>query len=369
MNLQFHMPTKVFMEENCVLRHADLLKPMGKKALIVTGKNSARITGALGDVRQALETNGQEYALFDEVMSNPTIECVYRGASVAREVRADFIVAIGGGSPMDAAKAIALLAVQDIGESRLFSGDYQEKILPAAFVPTTAGTGSEVTQYSILTNDKARTKTALSSPVLFPKIAFLDGGYTKSLPRKTTVHTAVDALSHSIEGYLSNKANPLTRTLALEGIGIIARLFSALRDFSLSGEDRERLLYASMLGGMVIAQTGTTAVHAMGYSLTYFKNVDHGQANGLLLAEFMKFTEKTNSSVIREILEAMELLTVDDFQGIMRDLLGSGDRLSDEEAQDYAGLAAGTKNIGNCIVRPAQQDLLDIYRKIFGSRG
>ena len=119
-------------------------------------------------------------------------------------------MAIGGGSPMDAAKAIALLACQDIPESALFSGEYGTEVLPMVHIPTTAGTGSEVTQYAVLTNDAAQTKTSLASPMLFPKYALLDAKYMSGLSLSTTINTAMDALSHVIEGMLSIRANAMT---------------------------------------------------------------------------------------------------------------------------------------------------------------
>ena len=122
MNLGFYMPTKVIVGKNCVRENSDVFK-IGKKALIVTGKNSAKSSGALDDVKYALEKNNIEYVIFDKVMSNPTVECVYDGAETAMEEEVDFVIAIGGGSPMDSAKAIALLAVSDIERKNLFDGN------------------------------------------------------------------------------------------------------------------------------------------------------------------------------------------------------------------------------------------------------
>lgn len=138
-----------------------MFSQIGKKALIVTGKNSAKLSGALDDVKYALEKNNIEYVIFDKVMSNPTVECVYDGAETAMEEEVDFVIAIGGGSPMDSAKAIALLAVSDIERKNLFDGNIGNKALPMIHIPTTAGTGSEVTPYAILTNHENRQKRVL----------------------------------------------------------------------------------------------------------------------------------------------------------------------------------------------------------------
>ena len=255
MNLQFLMPTRVVSGPDCVRKNAPVFSALGKRALIVTGARSAKENGSLADLEAAFSSVGVEWRLYDRVMSNPTIACAYEGAALAKSYGADFVAAIGGGSPMDAGKAIALLACQDISEENLFSGNYGKQVLPMAFIPTTAGTGSEVTQYSILTSDKAKTKLSIAAPLLFPTVSFLDARYTRSLSRVTTINTAVDAFSHLFEGMLSVRANPLTDLMAREGMLRILACRDRLLADSLTAEDRESLLYASTLGGMVIAQT------------------------------------------------------------------------------------------------------------------
>ncbi len=366
MSKQFYMPTKVIAGDGCIGESGNLLSAMGRKALIVTGAHSAKANGSLEDVVNVLKSNGQDYAVFDKVMANPTIACAYEGAAFARESGADFVIAIGGGSPMDAAKAIALLAGQNIAEEELFSGSYTDKVLPMAFVPTTAGTGSEVTQYSILTNHKAETKTSIASPVLFPRIAFLDARYMEGLSHTTTVNTAIDALSHSVEGMLSKRAGTISDSLAMESIGLIAGCFEALAEGSLTCKQRENLLYASTLGGMVIANTGTTAVHSMGYSLTYFRNIDHGRANGLLLGAFLSFVEKKAPERVYAILSSMKLSSVKEFKKVLDALLGEKETLTQDEINKYSAMAMKTKNISNCTAVPELEDILAAFKASFG---
>ncbi len=145
MEVLFHMPTKVIVGKGCIKNNAHLLSSLGQNALIVTGVRSAKQCGALDDITSILNAQGSAYAIYDKVMANPTIECVYDGVEYAKSQGVDFVIAIGGGSPMDAAKAIALLARQEIAPGQLFSGSYGSAVLPMAFVPTTAGKGSEVT--------------------------------------------------------------------------------------------------------------------------------------------------------------------------------------------------------------------------------
>ena len=371
MTAKYYMPTRVIMGSGCITENSEAFRPLGKKALIVTGARSAKENGSEKDVREALESVGITYLVFDKVMSNPTISCAYEGAAFARENDVDFIIAIGGGSPMDAGKAIALLAAQDIREEDLFSGSYGSKVLPMAFVPTTAGTGAEVTQYSILTNDRKQTKTSIASDLLFPTVSFLDEKYMERLSTVTTINTAVDALSHAVEGMLSVRESVISDALASESIRMITACIPEILEYksglkpAMDSETREKLLHASFMAGMVIAQTGTTAVHAMGYSLTYFKDIDHGRANGLLLGEFLRFTETGKPELIKRILALMNFTHVSEFALMLDTLLGEKESLIPEEICDYSRLAIQTKNIGNCTVKPNEEDLLHIYAACF----
>jgi Alcohol dehydrogenase, class IV len=362
MQSPYFMPTKVYIGNDCVFHHASVFSGIGKKALIVTGNSSAKKNGSLFDITTVLNSQKIAYSVYDKVMSNPTIECVYEGAKFCNDELCDFVIAIGGGSPMDAAKAIALLAVNEIPEEELFSGSYGDKILPTVFVPTTAGTGSEVTQYSILMNDKLKTKTSIASPLLFPKIALLDGKYCENLPLKTTINTTIDALSHSIEGMLSNRTNSITDLLAKEALKTIANCFPAIKNQQLSPEQREALLYASALGGMVIANTGTTAVHAMGYSLTYFKDIDHGRANGLLLCPFLRLAQEACGERVKEVLSCMGYKSINELETTLNILLGKKETLTEEEVEYFSGIAIKSKNISNCLYTPTQDEIKTVYR-------
>lgn len=365
MSVSFYMPTKILLDENCIKKNAALFKGMGRKAVIVTGRHSARMNGSLQDVTEALASQRIDYVLFDRVESNPTIAVSREGAAFAKKNGVNFVIGIGGGSPMDAAKAIALLASQELSDDELFSGSYAPDVLPLVLIPTTAGTGSEVTQYSILTNDKAQSKTSIASPLIFPKIAMVDAKYTSVLPLKTTINTAIDALSHSIEGILSIKANSLTDMLAAEGITKIASNFEKLMSGEIDAACRADLIYASTLGGIVIAHTGTTAVHSMGYSLTYFKHIDHGHANGLLLAAFFSFVEKQNPAVTRRLLDIMGFKSTADFKSALDRLLGKKETIGPNEFKKYASIAIKAKNIANCIFVPDEDDLYNIYVESF----
>ena len=371
--LNYHMPTRILSRENCVVANRAILAELGKKALVVTGRSSARTSGAQGDIEQALRENGQSFALYDSVMPNPTIDCVFEAAAMARREQCDFIIAIGGGSPLDAGKAAAALAVTDINKDALFTASI-EKALPIVAIPTTAGTGSEVTQYSVLTNNVERTKTTFTSSLIFPRYALLDARYMMGLERTATINTVIDALSHCVEGMLSLRASVLTDPMAKAGIQDIMECIDDIREERVNLAIREKLLWASTLGGMVIANTGTTIVHAAGYSLTYFKHIDHGRANGLLLGAYLRFVEEKEATKeknaaggrIGAILEAMNLNTLDEFDARIDGLLGIREKLTAEEIESYADTASRSKNVANSFGKPTPVDILEMWHRSCG---
>ncbi|HHT43678.1 MAG TPA: iron-containing alcohol dehydrogenase [Firmicutes bacterium] len=356
----FSMPTKIVFGQD-VVKDAGESLALGKKALIVTGKTSARLSGALDDVLSVLPG---EYVIFDEVENNPTGENCAQGARLAREEGCDYIIAIGGGSPLDAAKVMAVLAVNDKQPLELYGG-WEHKALPIAAIPTTAGTGSEVTPYAVLTLHEEETKKGLGGPDLFPAVAYLDAKYTASLPLQTTIDTAVDALSHLVEGYLSNRATPASDWVALQGIALWGTALPALRQGELSLEAREDLLLASMLGGITIAQTGTTMVHALGYPLTYFHDYPHGRANGVLMASYLEYTRDKAPERVDMVLELLDQPSLQAFRDLMDELFADyvGKLHVPEEAiKAYAAKAAKTKNIAYTLGTPSAEELTKILK-------
>ncbi|NLJ24967.1 MAG: iron-containing alcohol dehydrogenase [Firmicutes bacterium] len=342
----FFMPTKVVHGEKELVAQAEQLRQFGKKCLLVTGKNSARLSGALDDAEEALKSQGIGYEHFDRVENNPSLENVAAGGEVARRYKPDFILAIGGGSPLDAAKAIATLATNQIDPDELYSNKFDHTPLPIVAIPTTAGTGSEVTPYSILTVPEAETKRSFSVPELFPKIAFLDWRYTENLPVPITRDTAVDALSHLVEGYLSRRATGTSDIFSEQGMRLWAKCIPALRKGEFRPEDRDRLLVASTLGGITISHTGTTLVHSLGYSLTYYHDLPHGRANGVLMGEYLRYTAKHAPEQVSNVLGWLGLANADELATLMKDLLGPMVALAEDEIKEYSAKAIRTKNIG-----------------------
>ena len=192
--MKFLMPTLVYSEENCVLNHSAELAALGSRALIVTGKRSARRCGAFADVTAALDKHGVSWVEFAEVEENPSVETVMRARQVGCKVKADFVIGIGGGSPMDAAKAIALMIRHpDRDWDYLYDKTAETTTLPIAEIPTTAGTGSEVTAVSVLTRHDIHVKGSIPHKI-FADLALIDGKYVSGAPAQILANTTMDAL-------------------------------------------------------------------------------------------------------------------------------------------------------------------------------
>ena len=279
--MKFHTPTEVFFGENCLTKHADMLI-CGKKALIVTGKTSARACGALDEVTGILTAAGVAYDVFDGMRQNPLVSDCMRAA----HTDADFVIGIGGGSPMDASKAVAILAASSgMTEEELFSGGWKN-VLPVVCVGTTAGTGSEVTPISVVTTSEGR-KKSIRSEQIYPVVSYMDPRYTYALSDRFTRSTAIDALCHAAESYFSLAATDLSRGYAAHAIKMLLPAF-ARYDGAPTEKDRAALMEGALYGGLAISVTGTALCHALSYFLSEDHDVPHGCACGVYLPAFMK---------------------------------------------------------------------------------
>ncbi|HOZ45413.1 MAG TPA: iron-containing alcohol dehydrogenase [Candidatus Hydrogenedentes bacterium] len=277
---QWNMPTRVMLGKNALDSLANDDSGLGRRPLVVTGRSSARASGAL----DRLLAQWPNAVVFDKVEENPTTDTCDRGAAVCRENRCDLVVAIGGGSPMDAAKAIAMLACNPGRCEDYFGRDvFKKGNLPIIAVPTTAGTGSEVTPYAVITDHAHTFKKTIAGQTLFPQYALLDPTLSVSMSATITANTGFDALSHAVEGMISLKSTPLGDALALESCRVIRQWLPRAVEAPDDLEARGQMLYAAMLAGCVIAQSGTTAIHGMGYYFTLEFGLPHGLANALLL--------------------------------------------------------------------------------------
>lgn len=364
---KFFIPTKVLVGENVIRKNADALL-LGKRALIVTGKTSGEKSGALGDVLSVLEANHIPVTVFNQIENNPTLETTAEGGRIAREFGADFIIGIGGGSPLDAAKAIAVFATNEpipgsgFEMPDIMKGSFPNEPLPMVAVPTTAGTGSETTPYSILTLHSIKNKQSFSSEKVFYKVAFLDGRYMKNLPLQVLRNTVVDAISHLLEGYTNTKSSLSTDYIALEGLRIIGEKLPSLSTGNYSVDDCTALLWAATLGGIVISHTATTIVHSMGYPITYYKDIPHGMANGLLLGEYLARTSCVLPEKVSLALANLGFQDCDAFSAFLHAILPCDVSFSAEELAAWSETAIKAKNVATCPFRVTRETEEAIYR-------
>jgi alcohol dehydrogenase len=260
-----------------------------KKALLVTDKGVLQ-SGVGKKVRDLLEKEGIGVAVFDGVISDPDIACVEACIDMAKKEKYDLVVGVGGGSPMDIA-SITSVMLTNPGSVRDYLGVNLVKNpgVPTILIPTTAGTGAEVTPNAILTDTKDQLKKAVVSPYILPRVAIVDPLLTVSMPPGPTSSSGIDALTHAIESYTSNNATILTDLFAKEAILLAGR---SLRTAVANGNNldaRYDMAISSLYAGISLANAGVTAVHALAYPLGGQFNVPHGVANGLLLSYVMEF--------------------------------------------------------------------------------
>jgi alcohol dehydrogenase len=267
-----------------------------KKIMIITDPGLVR-TGIVNRLEELLVGAGLAVYRFDGVEPDPPYEIASQAAARTRESGADLVVGIGGGSSLDIAKVASILATNSDPVSSFFGVDMVPKPgLTTILVPTTAGTGSEVTPIAILSDYDEKLKKGIVSPYLFPAVALLDAELTVGLPASVTAATGMDALIHAVEAYTSRNATPFTDMLALEAI---RQIFRHIRTAFANGsnlEARGGMLEGSLLAGMAFANAGVTAVHAFAYPIGAEFHIPHGIANSIMLAAVMEFNMLGNLS-------------------------------------------------------------------------
>lgn len=357
---EYLMSTRICFGKDIIHKVEDSISKYGKKAFIITGKTSSKRNGSLDDVKNILSKLNIGYCIFDEVEENPSLETVEKAAVIGKNEKVDFVIGIGGGSPIDAAKAIGILINNPSTNIDDLFSETQLQSLPLIALPTTAGTGTEATPYAIFTDHRVQTKRNFSQKV-FPSLALLDAKYLMNTPEDITINTAVDALSHLIEGYLSVKSNIISDALAEKGFIIFSQCIESLKNRIFDYEIREKLLLASTLAGMVIAQTGTSLPHGMGYALTYFNEIPHGRANGLLLKEYLDLS--SSMTKVENILSLLKVNNLNNFGKFIEELIGKESSVTKEEIEKYTESMISNKDkLKNHPMEVSKKDILDMYK-------
>ena len=283
--------------------HIQSLK--GRRPLIVLDRNLAA-AGFREKVSGVLGQDGLKIRFFDKADPEPKLDLADEGARIALKAKCDLVVGIGGGSAMDLAKAVAAVAGnQGRAADYLGLNRVPGPGLPTIMIPTTAGTGSEVTFTAVFVRPDLKKKEGMNSPYLYPDIALLDPELTLTLPPEPTATTGLDALCHAVESYTSVNASPMTEMLSLEAIRLIAENLRTCVHNGRDLENRERMLLGSLYAGLGLANAGVTAVHSLSYPLGGQYGVPHGLANTILLPHVMSFNLSGNPEKFAVIAEEM----------------------------------------------------------------
>ena len=287
MNYNFTSVPKVFFGEGALKDAASELSVLGKKALIVTGK-VITITGLTKEVQNILSSLKIESVIFNDLPGEPDDKMIISGVQVFKSENCDFIIGLGGGTPLDTAKAISAMSVLP-GKMIDYKGkELNGNFAPLVLIPTTAGTGSEVTRYFVFTNTGTKEKLLFKGDALLPKIAIIDYTYTISSPLSITLATGMDALCHAVESYTCRKANPLTDMYCLDAV---KRIFKYLPRACADGNDKEarkNMSLAAYEAGVSINGAPTTIIHGMSRPIGACFHVPHGISNAMLAVECLR---------------------------------------------------------------------------------
>jgi alcohol dehydrogenase class IV len=381
---QFKTPSVIVNGPGAAKEVGSFAKGLGKKALIVTDVALEKI-GLLNDIKNSLEMAGISFAIYDKVVTEPTMDFAEEGLKIFKEVQAEFLIAVGGGSPIDAAKGIAALATNP-GKMSDFAG--ANKIprpgAPLIAIPTTAGTGSEVSQFTIITDTSRDVKMLIASLNIMPRVALVDPLMTLTMPQKITAATGLDALTHAIEAFVSVKAQPITDTLALQAIRFIAGNIRQAWSNGDNIEARTNMMIGALQAGMAFSNSSVALVHGMARPIGAYFHVPHGVSNAALLPTVIEFSIPGNPKRYAEIAEAMGEITeglsvldaaylaADAVEGLNVDLkvptlreLGVEEKKFNSIVEQMAVDAIASGSPGNNPRKATQGEIVELYRRAF----
>jgi len=286
------LPGVVYSGENSIAKIKDILLQNRSKNPVFFTTAGIRDTGLLDLVLAELPEEMKDPAVIDDLAVEPTYTEAQRVVDQCNELNADFLVAVGGGSVIDATKLVSMLLHSDLTVKDLLDDPSRaRKQVPLLVIPTTAGTGAEATPNAIVAVPEKELKVGIVNSEMVADYVLLDSRTTKNLPRSIAASTGVDALCHAVECYTSNKANPISDCFAIRALEMIMKNIVPACDDKEALEAKEQMLIASFFAGIAIAASGTTAVHALSYPLGGKYHIAHGVANAMLLTPVMRFNE------------------------------------------------------------------------------
>ena len=390
MEFSYFLPVNIQFGWNKVDSVADFVKSYGKKALIVTGRTSAKKSGLYDRVVAKLETAHIDHVLFDQVDANPLTTTALEGAALAKSESCDVVIAIGGGSIMDCAKGIAFMVVND-GDINdyIFNRKTSDNALPLIVIPTTCGTGSEGNGFGVLTNPETGDKKSLRCNAIVPKVSIVDPAVMGTMPPHVLASVGFDALCHNIEAYTSKTAQPFTDALSYYAVTLLAQYLVPLykhvkavangRPEVLSEKQLtkawESVTLASTVGGMVINTAGVTLAHGMEHPASGLKDITHGVGLAVIEPVVVEYTWSANPDKFgalarifnhgdgSELGEALRFIVHD--LDLTTNLTELGFTKKDIPWLVDNVYVVATGNIANTVADVSREDIEVLYKKMF----
>ncbi len=383
MAIQFTLPGRTILGENALENSESIIKGFGKKAFIVTGKIVTKM-GTVAVLTELLTKWGIEYQIFNDIVGEPTDKMIEAGGENYKKANCDFLIAIGGGSPLDSAKAIAAMTILEGKIADYIGKEIKGKFPPMVLIPTTAGTGSETTQFTIITDTEKGVKMLLKGDDLLPQLAVIDPIFSLTAPKNITAATGMDALTHAVESYTSRKGNTLTDMYALSAIKRIFTYLPLAFDDGNNKKAREEMSIAAFEAGVCINNASVTLVHGMSRPIGALFHVPHGISNAMLITECLSYvldgcyekfaaiaraigaageeTEEKEASKafleeLKELCKHCEIPNLFEY-GIKK---VEFDAVAEKMAQD--AMASGSPS--NTIKEIKKEDLLEIYQRLW----
>ena len=380
----FTVPKYIFTGKSALEEAMPYINNCGTKALIVTGKHVGKSPMHEKLVRM-LKQGKKGCVTFDGITGEPTDQMIVEGLKQYREEHCDFVIGIGGGSPLDSAKAIAAMAVNPGKIADYMGKEITGEIPLVAAIPTTAGTGSEATKFTIITDQEKDIKMLLKGDCLVPQIAVIDPDFTMDMPKSVSAATGLDAFTHAVEAYTSKKAFDMTDTLAVSAVKRILEYLPKVYKNGYDGKAREEMAIAALEAGICINNSSVTIVHGMSRPIGALFHVPHGLSNAMLLKECIGFaldgaydrfadlgraagvaTAEEDDiaaankflTAIDELCKVCEVPTLAEY-GVKKEEF---EKVTDKMAED--AIASGSP--GNTRKAVTKEDCVEIYKRVYG---
>lgn len=326
---QLEIPTKVYFGREIAFQALTEEKDFfnGNVLIVTTGRSLSRLgyVEKLGRELQNLP-NVKSVVIYDQISANPQLQEVTKAAEKGKENRTDIVVGFGGGSAIDAAKAVAAVIGTGNSVETLFYQHIEpdERTLPVVAIPTTAGTGSELSKAAILSDYEKHKKGGVRGKNLYPKLAIVDSVFTETVPLHITMETGFDVLAHAIESYVSKVASPFTKILSEQVISTAGKALMELEEDIQNKEAREKMSYASMIMGINLGNASTAMPHRLQYPLGAYTKTSHGSGLAAIYPTWIYYEYTVNSETIRKVLEQLtgkEPANAEQASGLMKDFL------------------------------------------------